>query len=340
MRKEEMDARRLTKYGSWAVATLALLLLASLYTQGRAEDQVKGPAGSEMTEVSTTQPAADPDQSVGGFDIWMTRQAEDGSWSVPMNLGPPVNTHLREISPAVSLDGEFLYFGSGGRPDGEGGTDIYVSRKEGDGWGEPVSLGPAANTMLEELGPCPLPDGKGLLFARRDTRQKSFDLLLTLNIEGEWLEAIGLGRPLATPADESFPSITADGNELFFAARWRQGRGSYDIYQSYRDDRGNWSEPISLGPRINSSGWEYSPGISPDGKRLFFASKRDGNQNWDIYLSEHKEGGTWQEPFPLPPPVNSERFTEYCPSVGPDGKTLYFASDRDRGRVSVFVEEE
>jgi hypothetical protein len=282
---------------------------------------------------------SDPDRTHGGYDIWMTRPNGDGTWSTPVNLGPNVNSSLRETSPAASFDGKWLYVSTRDRPDGVGRDDIYVSKREGDGWGPVVGLGTAVNTRWEEIGSWPHPDGKTLFFCRRDPITNSYDLALTVNVEGEWLDAIGIGWPLATPGEERFPSITKDGREMFFTASWSaNGQGNYDIWQTYRDDRGNWSEPINLGPRVNSRESDYSPGISPDGKRLFFASKREGEASFNLYMSERKEGGTWLEPVKLPMPVNT-RFDEYCPSLSPDGRTLYFASDRPRGTVTASDEE-
>jgi hypothetical protein len=282
-----------------------------------------------------------PDNSYGGYDLWMTKQNGDGTWTVPVNLGRNVNTSVRELSPAVSHDGKLLYFSAKDRPDGIGDDDIYVCDRHGDTkFGPARNVGRGVNTSWEELGPCPLPDGKTLLFSRRDPKQRSHDLAISVLIDGAWLDAIGIGRPLATPGQERFPSITADGKNLFFCADWRGGRGSFDVWQSYRDDHGNWSEPINLGPTINSQESEYTPAISPDGERLFFSSQRAGSTAYDIYLTERKAGGSWQEPVLLPSPVNTPEYNEYCPTVCPDGKTLYFSSDRHHGRVTeVHVEE-
>ena len=282
-----------------------------------------------------------PDNSYGGFDLWMTKQNGDGSWTTPVNLGRNVNTAVRELSPSVSQDGKLLYFAAKDRPDGIGDEDIYVCERHGDlKFGPAKNVGRGVNTSWEDLGPCPLPDGKTLIFSRNDPKQRSHDLAISVLIDGAWLDAIGIGRPLATPGQERFPSITADGKVLFFCADWRGGRGRYDIWQSYRDDHGNWSEAINLGPTVNSKDAEYSPAISPDGERLFFSSQRAGSTAYDIYMTERKAGGTWQEPVELPLPVNTPEFNEYCPVVCPDGKTLYFSSDRHHGRVTqVEVEE-
>lgn len=289
---------------------------------------------------------SDPDRSHGGYDIWMTKE-DDGKWSVPVNLGPHINTSLRETAAVLSHDGDWLYFSSCDRPDSFGREDIYVSAREGKGWGPPTNLdashwskpeSTAVNTIWEEQGACPFPDGKVLMFCRRDPVHKTYDMVVTVRDEQGWLQAIGFGRPLATAGEERHPSVTRDGRHLFFTADWRSGAGNYDIWQSYRDDRGNWGEPVNLGPKVNSPGSDYSPGISPNGKRLFFACRHESETTYDIFVTERKKGGTWGDRVRLPAPVNTH-FDEYCPSVAPDGKTLYFTSDRSHGLITESEEE-
>ncbi len=231
-----------------------------------------------------------PDNSYGGYDLWMTKQRGDGTWTVPVNLGPNINATSREFSPSVSHDGDRLFFASKDRREGFGREDLYMAERDGKGWKKAKNLGKAVNTKWEEMGPVNLPDGKGLMFSRRDPTQRSHDLLISMFIDGEWLDAIGIGKPLATPAEERLPTLTGNGRELFFTASWRAGRGNFDIWQSYRDDQGSWSDPINLGPTINTAASEYSPGVSPDGNRLFYASQAEGMPAFDIYMSERKAG--------------------------------------------------
>lgn len=63
-------------------------------------------------------------------DIWVsTREATSDPWSMPVNLGRPVNTEFAEGGPALSWDGAALYFYSD-RPGGFGGQDLYVTTRE------------------------------------------------------------------------------------------------------------------------------------------------------------------------------------------------------------------
>jgi Tol biopolymer transport system component len=299
------------------------------------------PHASRTTAEPGGDPAAaafDPDRTQGGIDIWRAVPLPDGGWEVPENLGPNINTTRRETSAIVSPDGRRLYFASRNRADSHGKEDLYVAEWQGDGWGPAVNMGEPVNSKSEEIGPCLFPDGVTLLYSRRDQAQQAYDLILSVLVEEEWLEPIPFGEPLYSPADEQLASITADGRELYFAAHRKSGFGAYDLYVSYLSDEGVWSEPLNLGSRVNSQESDYSPGISPDGKRLFFSSQRDERGNFDLYVCERSESGSWTEPVRLPAPINT-RVTEYCPFVASDG-SLYFASDRKTGTVVVEEIEE
>ncbi|MBI1225829.1 MAG: OmpA family protein [Bacteroidetes bacterium] len=102
---------------------------------------------------------------IGGKDIWMSRRQTDGKWSVPTNIGAPINTIGDEQSPFVHADGKTLYFMSNGLP-GMGGFDLYVSRMQPDGkWGEPKNLGYPINTSGNEGALTVSLDGKTAYFA-------------------------------------------------------------------------------------------------------------------------------------------------------------------------------
>ena len=64
------------------------------------------------------------------------------------------------------------------------------------------------------------------------------------------------------------------------------GLGSGDLYISFREHDGSWMEPVNMGEPVNSSTLEYCPVVSPDGKYLFFTSRRRGND--DIYWVDAK----------------------------------------------------
>lgn len=124
------------------------------------------------------------------------------------------------------------------------------------------------------------------------------------------------------------PSISYDGNTLFFFANFgKNGYGREDIYFSTREKNG-WGKPENIGSVINSDGYEGFPSVSPDGKRLYFTrevlgKKIDNKQVYRIMVSEKGRNGKWKSPFELPPPVNTN--AEKAPRIMADSKTLIFS---------------
>ena len=82
-----------------------------------------------------------------------------------------------------------------------------------------------------------------------------------------------------------------------------------------------WSEP-QIVEGINFGRTDWSPSISSDGMKLYFASTRSNNE--DLYVSE-RVNGVWTTPVNLGEPVNSNQ-RDLTPSISYDGRTLYFAS--------------
>jgi len=103
----------------------------------------------------------------GEGDVWRAQRLADGSFDEPVNLGPPVNSALREGDTYVAPDESWLVVTSR-RPGGVGGGDLYVSFRQGDGsWGEPRLLPPPINSDLLDYCPMGTPDGRYLFFSRR-----------------------------------------------------------------------------------------------------------------------------------------------------------------------------
>lgn len=137
-----------------------------------------------------------------------------------------------------------------------------------------------------------------------------------------------LGEGVNTTDAEYFPAITADGETLVFT---RLINGNEDFWTSQFKNN-SWSIATPLSSRINTIRYnEGAQTISPDGKYLFFTgcNRPDGLGRCDIYVS-HREGKDWGEPYNVGKPVNSE-FWESQPAISPDGRTLYFISNRPGG---------
>ncbi|MDB5013873.1 MAG: Outer rane porin precursor, partial [Daejeonella sp.] len=107
---------------------------------------------------------------IGGYDLWKSDLNNDGSWTIPVNLGPNVNTVYDEQSPFIHPDNQTLYFSSTGWP-GFGNKDLFVSRKvttstsDSFDWSTPENLGFPINSWGEESGLTLSSNGKTGFFA-------------------------------------------------------------------------------------------------------------------------------------------------------------------------------
>jgi Tol biopolymer transport system component len=95
---------------------------------------------------------SDREGGFGAWDIWKARRRGAGFHPVE-NLGPGVNTEAWEFNPAVSPLGHVIFFGTLGRPDTLGGTDIYASVRAGSDWLPSWNVGPCVNTAVNEYHP-------------------------------------------------------------------------------------------------------------------------------------------------------------------------------------------
>ncbi len=134
--------------------------------------------------------------------------------------------------------------------------------------------------------------------------------------------------PLPTDGtDETYePKLSADGLTLYFV-RGKAGANA-DIYLCRKSETG-WSEPEPLAD-VNSDYDDLGPALSADGVTLYFYSNRPGGVGgYDLWMVRRTADGrsAFGEAANLGPAVNSP-FNEYGPAISPDGKTLYFSSNR------------
>jgi hypothetical protein len=139
----------------------------------------------------------------GGWDIYMSKLVKD-HYTNPLNIGSPINTRANEWDAFLAPDESYIIFGSEGRDDGYGGSDLYISfRKEDGAWTKAINMGEDINSNRFEICPSVSPDGKYIFFTSLKTSFKSYsekpftysELIERLNRPGNgasdiyWLDA-------------------------------------------------------------------------------------------------------------------------------------------------------
>ena len=164
---------------------------------------------------------------------------------------------------------------------------------------------------------------------RPDAISQSCDIYQTELIDGQLGHLTPLGKPVNSEWWEGQPSISQDGQLLFFASDRSGGRGGSDIYLCSKTVDGVWGKPIDLG--FNTSSNEVSPFISRDNQTLYFASDRPGGLGgYDIYMTRRTGENEWTEPKNLGPNVNSKSDDLFF-YVPPAENAVYLTSNRPGG---------
>lgn len=194
----------------------------------------------------------------------------------------------------------------------------------------PVHLGPGINTTNHEYFPSLTIDGKKMVFTRRVNNDEDFYESVLKN--NEWQPASPVKGKLNTNLNEGAQTISQDGSWLIFTGcNYDDGFGSCDLYISYLNRNGEWTEAENMGDIINSEKWESTPSLSPDKKDLYFSSSRNGGYGGkDIWVSHRLADGKWSLPENLGPKINTYG-DETCPFIHSDNNTLYFNSNAHMG---------
>ncbi|MCI0330782.1 MAG: hypothetical protein L0196_07510 [candidate division Zixibacteria bacterium] len=140
----------------------------------------------------------------------------------------------------------------------------------------------------------------------------------------DWNTPVKLGPQInRSPGIDQSPSVSADGQKLYFVADSREGH-LWDIWVStWNPSLNDWGTPVNVGYPVNTPGVEFSAHLAPDG-RLFFSSSADPDSlfpfgRYGIYVSEWN-GSSWS----VPEEQWAQGSIPYYPSVPADGQWLYF----------------
>jgi outer membrane protein OmpA-like peptidoglycan-associated protein/Tol biopolymer transport system component len=269
---------------------------------------------------------------------------------VVKNLGPIINSGYEDFGPTITADGRTLYYVS--RRPGKGYDDfLSTTNPNGDDttWTDPINQ-EAINSPFGDGAASIAADGQTIYFAtnRGSSENANNDMnIWVATLEGhDWRNMHEIGAPINTTSWESQPAISPDGKKLFFASNrsgkmGNENKTNVDIFISHLLPDGRWSEPVNLGPTINTKGYDGSPFMSADGQTLYFCSDGHGGVGKrDIFMSEFRgpSDQDWSTPIALPEPINSSADDMFL-TIPASGKVLFFSSNRSGGSGALDVYE-
>lgn len=217
-------------------------------------------------------------------DFLISRKV-DGKWT-PAKLLGGVNTPGNEGAPALSADGQLLFFVACANMDGSygagrkgyGSCDIFYSQKIGSKWTAPLNIGRGINSSSWETQPSFGADGKTLYFVSNSPGGlgESDIYYSVLQPDGSWGRPINMGPKINTPGKEESVCIHPDGKTLYFGSNGHVGMGGTDLYVVRKNDAGEWGTPVNMGYPINTYADENSILINGAGNLAYIASARAG----------------------------------------------------------------
>lgn len=265
------------------------------------------------------------------------------------NLGPLINTAEDEWDPNPTPDGKYLYFTAGNRPGGYGKDDVWVSKLDSGKWQKPVNVGPKVNGPNDETIDNISADGNDIFLSGSfEGTFGLFDIYHIQRTKTGWGSLEHYPYPINTRWIDEGANMTSDGKAILFSSD-RPGcigeyhpfgslfhgdmEGNMDIFVCIKTDTG-WSQPINLGPVVNTPYAERSPYLHPDGKTLYFSSDgHPGLGRLDVFKTVRLKEDSWtdwSEPVNLGKEINTIQ-KDWGYKVSVSGDSAFFAENMRTG---------
>ena len=210
--------------------------------------------------------------------VYLTRE-ENGYWTKPGIAGFS-RTEYRDLCPILSREGKSLFFTSTRPLDGKKGYNLWRIQRTGGKWSAPEPLPTTINNGCQSG--CTM-DGNNTLYfmSWKKGDPQTCDLFTSVFKDGKYLEPENMGPEINSSQVETSPFISPDGSYLLFSSSGRNdGMGGFDLYVSFFQENGSWSQAVNLGPAFNSDKDEWFPSVTPDGRYIFFISGKSGNADY------------------------------------------------------------
>ncbi len=273
--------------------------------------------------------------------------AQQLNFGTPVMLSSAVNTEAEELSPLLANDGKTLYFTRAFDPSNTGGEfagmDIWMAKRQRNTsaapWQAATNNIPEWNNRESNVVIGTSKDNSSVYLLNS---YKSKSGIAFSKYDGtEWGDPEVISIPGINRTDFVGFYMNPDFNVLLISMNQRGSLGNEDLYVCLKDSStGEWRKPLNLGPTINTEGFEISPFLSADGKRLYFASNgHKGQGDADIFYSDrlYNSWEAWSTPKNLGTKVNSEAFDAYFSIYG--DSVAFFTSNKGGKLANIYQVE-
>lgn len=208
-------------------------------------------------------------------EIYYSTKQEDGTWINALPVEVLNNPATNEAMQAVSADGtQLIFFRSG---------TLFFTTKSKAGWTMPEALPNTINISTWQSDAMITGDGKAMLFSAlkqvENEVNPSVNIFVSVKDEnGNWGEPIDLGPTINTPGLERKPFLHLDMRTLYFSSDGHGTVGDLDVFRTERlrdDSWTEWSTPVNLGAKVNSTRQDWGYKISTDGQHAYYSNGKD-----------------------------------------------------------------
>jgi OmpA-OmpF porin, OOP family len=272
----------------------------------------------------------------------------------PENIGSAINTEYSELNPVMSPDGRVLYFGRKNHPQNKfgmagteqiaGSQDIWYSESLMGAWTTARRMPESLNRDQYNTIYSVSPDGQTILvkgaYVNGQYETRGFSIAkksasgweIPKKLEIPKYEKLSRGK-------NEYGYLSNDGKVLLMAFSEKKNSDEDDIYASFLEKDGSWSEPMNLGDDVNTDFTETTPFLAADGKTLYFSSNREGGKGSnDIWVCKRKDETwiNWTEPTNIGEPINTDQYDAYY-TISAAGDYAYFiSSNSSLGKKDIF----
>lgn len=261
------------------------------------------------------------------------------------NLGININSELPELRPTISADGNLLFFICENHPYNtkynsiRNSQDIWYSERDSTGqWSEAIHMDYPLNSYFYNAVFWISPDNNRILirnaFVDGDYAGNGVSMSYRMK-NGRWSKPQALRIRNYQKYDrgrQNGASMAHDGKTLLLYLAPESSSYNNDIFVCFLEPDGTWTEPKSLGKKINLPKYdEMTPYLAADGVTLYFSSNRPGTLgDNDIWMTKRLDSTwtKWSEPQNLGAPINTEDWDAFF-TLDAGGEYAYMSSGQN-----------